>query len=195
MLLTAAGCLKSCADGENPSTGLMRATLMSSATEKPRRGTTGFSKADASGMRAVSATWGTLFNLLEANSFHGPLGHGLKQEAGCRPVYFHKASHRVGRGLLKGPTGWAVTPYALLTRLWRNVALPLLQCEARMSELLADIVSAYGRELDPEVPGENAPLFGDPEFSRSDRRPSRLRAGLSPAAPRPRSPLQRLLIA
>ena len=96
-------------------------------------------------MRAVSATWGTLFNLLEANSFHGPLGHGLKQEAGCR---FHKASHRVGRGLLKGPIGWAVTPYAVLTRLWRNVALPLLQCEARMSELLADIVSAFGRELD-----------------------------------------------
>jgi hypothetical protein len=37
-----------------------------------------------------------------------------------------------------------------LTRLWWDVALPLLQCEARMSELLADIVSAYGREPDAE---------------------------------------------
>jgi hypothetical protein len=43
-----------------------------------------------------------------------------------------------------------VTPDARLTRLWWDVALRLLRCEARMSELLADIVSAYGRDLDPE---------------------------------------------
>jgi hypothetical protein len=35
-----------------------------------------------------------------------------------------------------------------LTPLRPNAALRILQCEARMSELLADIVSAFGRELD-----------------------------------------------
>jgi hypothetical protein len=35
-----------------------------------------------------------------------------------------------------------------LTPLRSNAALLILQCEARMSEVLADIVSAFGRELD-----------------------------------------------
>jgi hypothetical protein len=35
-----------------------------------------------------------------------------------------------------------------LTPLRSNAALRILRCEARMSELLADIVSAFGRELD-----------------------------------------------
>jgi hypothetical protein len=43
-----------------------------------------------------------------------------------------------------------VTISSVLTALRRDVALRLLQCEARMSEVLADIVSAYGRALDPD---------------------------------------------
>ena len=43
-------------------------------------------------------------------------------------------------------TGGAISNH--LTPLRSNAALLILQCEARMSELLADIVSAFGRELD-----------------------------------------------
>jgi hypothetical protein len=51
---------------------------------------------------------------------------------------------------LASKTGGNVTTHSGLTRLCGNAALRLLQCEARMSELLADIVAAYGRHLDAE---------------------------------------------
>ena len=74
------------------------------------------------------------------------------------PCQVHRVQHS-GSGVEQAGPSWPcsgfrslqggnVTTHSGLTRFWRNAALRLLQCEARMSELLANIISAYGREPD-----------------------------------------------